>query len=281
VADVGVLVVSSPTQLEPPEHVDMIHEVVESALAFPGVGAETLVAFDGVRIEQTALTHVYDEVRRRIAWDFSLGLSLPSVTIRHPNRLPLFLRGHQHQARTILAGLQVMRSEFVLFLEHDTPLLPAAIDFDACARALVTRELDVIRFLHESRVLDVHRHLLVDEGEALGPLFWRTAQWSQRPHLARRQWYMDVLGTYTTPDSRCFVEDVMHGVCDYFWREEGERGWERHKLAIYADPEPTMQRSTHLDARRTGQPSFAGSEVFDYPGETPPGAPRATKERVD
>ena len=254
----------------------MVFEVINSARAFAELrGAETIIACDGVRPEAEHLRERYEGALQEIAWWCNLS---------EPNVLPVILETWQHQAHTLAAGLAQMRSELVVMLEHDAPLLPVPIDWAGCAEVVGGHELDVMRFLHESQILREHGHLLVDTVDSPGPIerrvpYLRTGQWSQRPHLARRAWYQDLLHRYFAPESRCFVEEVMHGVCDFMWREFGEEGWEQNRIGIYADPEPTMQRSTHLDGR-AGEPHYAESQIFAYAGGgTPPGAPRATADR--
>lgn len=190
-----------------------------------------------------------------------------------------------HQANVMRMLLERVTTPLILFVEHDTPFTSGApIDWPGCAQTLIDGELDLIRFLHEAAPLPEHAHLFLEldpadanDGATRRVPYVRTHQWSQRPHLARTDWYRHLISTYFAPSSRCFIEDCLYGVVNYAWREHGLAGWNRYKLAVYADPEPTWQRSYHLDGR-AGDPK--GGQVFAYPGDTPEGAPAPTLSRV-
>jgi hypothetical protein len=105
----------------------------------------------------------------------------------------------------------------------------------------------------------------------------RTAQWSQRPHLASTEFYRNVLSRYFGTEARTMIEDVMHGVVDHAWRTDREQGWERFRLWLYAPP-GDVKRSTHLDGR-AGESKFEDRWVFAYDGPPPVGAPYPTRAR--
>lgn len=262
---ITVCVCTSPTSSDP--SLATIRKTISSVEPHLGpADCRVLIGADGVRPEQRDLAAHYDV---RLA---TMGCS--TETLR--------LLAWGHQANVIRMLLDNVTTPLVLMMEHDTPLTEGVpIDWTACATTLLEAELHSVRFLHESHILDEHRHMLLDNEPILsraGLIHQRTAQWSQRPHLARVDWYRDLIKTYFARSSRTMVEDCMHGVVLSAWREHGMRGWERFKLGIYADPEPTMQRSTHLDGR-AGAPKY--DMVFSYPGDNcPEGAPAPTLGRV-
>jgi hypothetical protein len=134
----------------------------------------------------------------------------------------------------------------VLFVEHDTPLR-GPIPWELMIPLVRNGDMDVIRLSHEASILAEHRQLMVDlEPVEIGgvPLI-RTRQWSQRPHLARTDWYRQILERWFDPDGRSFIEDRMYGVV----LETGS--WVDWKLALYAPP-GNMTRSTHTDGRDGG-----------------------------
>lgn len=264
---ITALVVTSPTPADP--SLDTIDTTVRSVRAHLPE-SPVLIACDGVRPSQRALEGPYREKLAALEIYAEQG----PICVRRLERWG-------HQANVTRAALRTVETPLVLFVEHDAPLLPCPIDWAGAAETVTSGELDVLRFLHESHILAEHRHMALEPAPVVSRRvpYLRTYQWSQRPHLARTAWYRDLLETYFASSSRTMIEDVMHGVCDYWHRELGEVGWRKFKLGIYADPEPTMQRSDHLDGRAGGP---KGPMTFAYPGgSVPDGAPQATRSRFD
>lgn len=261
---ITVLVVTSPTASDP--SIEMIDTTLASTATL--TECRHIVGADGVRPEQRDIAPAYKAMLA------ATGETVPVL------RLPQW----GHQANVMRMLLAEVTTPLVLFMEHDTPLLPAEtcpIDWPGCAQTLIDGELDLLRFHHESHILPEHEHLMIgDEGDGATRRipYLRTVQWSQRPHLARTDWYRKIIGTYFAQSSRTMIEDVMHGVVAAAWNADGLAGWNRYKLAIYSEPEPTMQRSYHLDGR-AGASKY--EMCFAYPGESwPEGAPAPTLSRV-
>lgn len=269
---ITVLVVTSPTASDP--STDALEETIRSTGGRDLSETRLIIGADGVRPEQRALTVAYEKKLDRIS--HGVEYYAEEIELR---RLPAW----GHQANVMRMLLAEVTTPLVLFLEHDTPLTPdVAIDWESAAECILSRELDLIRFLHESSPLTEHAHLFIDrtdEPQHFGTMpYLRTVQWSQRPHLAFTQWYRWIIDTYFAPSSRTMIEDVLAGVTTHYWRTYGVEGWARFKCGIYMDPEPTYQRSTHLDGR-AGAPKYG--MTFAYPGDSQPeGAPYATLARV-
>lgn len=266
---ITVVVVTSPTASDP--STETIDATIESVRGFPefAPSAPLLIGADGVRPEQRALED-----------DYAAKLGAVIDRWQQPGMRLTRLPAWGHQANVMRRLLREVHTPLVLFAEHDTPLTPdVSIDWQGCADTLMDGELDSIRFLHESKILAQHEHLITDWGSpANGIPYIRTAQWSQRPHLARTDWYRNIIDSYFAVSSRTMIEDVMHGVVTYYWNTYGRAGLDDHfRLGVYSDPEPTMQRSYHLDGRAGGEKY---GMVFAYPGETPEGAPAPTLGRV-
>lgn len=242
---VTVLIPTSPI----PGHPDtsIIEQTIGSVRHhFPA--AEVLVMIDGVRDEQDHRSAAYVEYTRRLLW----------LTNRWPNVTPLLFTAHHHQAAMARRALDLVDTPTVLFVEHDTPLVTdCPIEWPELVEAVTAGYADVVRLHHEALVLDEHQHLMIDK-EALYPTgapMLRTAQWSQRPHLASAVYYRDILDRHFGPDDRTMIEDVMHGVTEAAWRD-GLLGWCRHRLWLYAPQDGNMKRSAHLDGRG-GDPKYA------------------------
>lgn len=263
---ITVLVSTSPIPAHPSTAI--IEETIASIRDQPDLaGAEVIVMVDGVRPEQEHRRAAYDEYVRRLLL----------LTNRWPNVVPYLAPGHLHQALLTRGALGLVRTACVLFVEHDTPL-EGDTPWHALERVIAGGEANVVRLHHESTVLDEHRHLMLDEGpryvEAV-PLM-RTAQWSQRPHLALTNFYRQTLLRYFGRDSRTMIEDVMHGVVATTWREQGFPGWEQFRVWLYAPP-GNMRRSRDLNGRGT-DPKYPMNYAYD--GAPPPGAPYPTALRV-
>lgn len=209
----------------------------------PGEDCEVIVCFDGVRAEQE---------NRRADYEAHLHDALWAINHRRPNVVPLVFDEHLHQAEMTRRALAMVRTPHVCFVEHDTPLV-GSIPWEDMADVLDSGAADVIRLHHEANVLEPHRYLMADETpQNLGSIggsvpLLRTAQWSQRPHVARADWYRWMLGEYFGPSARTFIEDRLYGEIATPWVEWKEWG-AVCKLWLYA-PAGDMKRSTHLDGR--------------------------------
>lgn len=265
---ITVVITTSPIPSHPSTAV--IAETVESIRAQPDLAdAEILILADGVRPEQRDRTGDYHEYLRRLCW---------LTEHRWHNVVPFISTRHRHQAGLLREHLHLIESPLMLFVEHDTPLL-GEIPWRDLGDVIAIAGANVVRLAHEAQILEPHRHMMLDAvpTEFAGVPVVRTRQWSQRPHLARTNYYREVMGTYFGADSRTMIEDVMHGVVDQSVLADGELGWWQHAVVIYHPP-GDIKRSTHLDGR-ADDPKF--DMVYAYDGPTPIGAPRATAERVD
>ena len=262
---ITVVVPSSPIPSHPST------EVIEETLASvtDRLRAEIIVCFDGPRPELTHRADDYRESIQRFLWK---ARQWPHVT-------PIVSRDHLHQGNLTRLALEHVRTPYLLFVEHDTPLV-GEIPWDGLCAALET-EANLIRLHHEASILAPHRHLMLDQSaQMVGDVpLRRTAQWSQRPHLARTDFYRSMIETYFGRESRTMIEDVMHGVVDAAWRTRRVAGWADWKLWIYS-PDGDMKRSTHLDGRGA-DPKFDDRFVYAYDGDIPAGAPYPTALRVD
>lgn len=207
-------------------------------------GCEILVMADGVRPEQEERRGDYEEYLRALSW----------WAARSHNVLPLIHDEHLHQAEMTRRALKFVRTPLVLFVEHDTPLCEQ-IPWQQLAGVLLEGTADVIRLHHEAHVLEPHRYLMVDPApvDVAGVSLQRTAQWSQRPHLARTEWYRGMLDGHFPAGCRTMIEDAFYGKVATPWVERQQ--WGVHcRLWMYA-PEGDMKRSLHLDGR-AGDPKY-------------------------
>lgn len=164
---------------------------------------------------------------------------------------------HTHQARMTWHALVEIETPLVMFVEHDTYIAEThgKIPFqEICDMVEGCGTVNCIRFNIFDRVLDEHGYLMLGPDTACGIPIQRTIQWSQRPHIARTEWYMDVLRNHFRNDEKTMIEDVMHGVVqdDY-----AKTGVDNFHLAIYT-PEGNQLRSYHSDARGSDEKIITG-----------------------
>jgi hypothetical protein len=203
--------------------------------------AEVIVTCDGVRPEQEHYRDRYEKYLANLTW----------LAGRDGRVLPVVHDEHLHQAEMLRRALPLVESPLVLFVEHDTPLVTdEPIDWESVQAAVLSGEVDLVRFHYESGVHPEHEHLMLDDKprDVAGAPLLRTVQWSQRPHLAATGFYRRLLEQEFRAGYVGMVEDLMHGVVHNAWREFGLAGWDRYRLAMYA-PEGNIKRSLHLDGR--------------------------------
>jgi len=232
VEDVTVLIPTSPIASHP--SVTMLEETVAS-IRFWLPHSEIIFMCDGVREEQEDYRERYELYLNKLVW---------CCEHRWKNTYPMVFEEHTHQIGMTRAALDKVRTPLVLFVEHDTPLVTdEEIDFPEAIRVLKEGGLNVVKFHHEALILQVHKHLMLDHVTVTaGALpIRKTRQWSQRPHLARVDWYrrtLDRLG-----DRKGMIEDAICG-----WVET--EPWGTHRVAIYHPPgKAGIKRSLNLDGR--------------------------------
>lgn len=224
--------------------IELLEETLESAWKSMGRNVPVIIAFDGVRDEQEHLRQQYEEAINEVCWRAQHG---PWAGLVQPIRS----NKHRHQAQMTKLALTQVSTPTLLFMEHDTPLNERSIDWEHCLELVAYGGLDMLRFHHEASILKVHEHLMVDDvtRHMLGVPVRRTRQWSQRPHLARTDYYRRMLeGPWWIPSNNGFIEDTLHGIVQS-WGD-----WSNNKIAIY-HPEGSIQRSMHTDGR-AGGPKF-------------------------
>lgn len=232
-----------------PSHPDtrIIDETIKSIrVHLPN--APILVTMDGVRPEQSEKRGDYWEFQRRFLW---------KCNFEYKNVLPVIFNHHAHQSgmmKTVLAQIDI---PMILYVEHDTPLTPdRPIDWEKCKDYIKSGKSNVIRFHFESFIPEEHKYLMFGEPE---DGFLKTAQWSQRPHLASTEMYKIIMEMFSKK-SNCFIEDYIYGQFETLCREQGLAGWEKWKVHIY-HPEGDIKRSYNLDGRED-DPKFVDEQVW-------------------
>jgi hypothetical protein len=252
---ITVVVPVSPVKEHP--EVTILSETMES-IRFHHPDAEILLTFDGVRAEQDDRYDAYEEAIRRILWkaDKHWGAVCPFI-----------FEEHRHQSGMMRAVIDQVRTPLLMYVESDCPIVTdEPIDWLLITNSIECGEANLVRLHHEAAIPNDHQHMM--HGGTHWPAAYcgpatmlRTSQWSQRPHVASTAYYRRILESHFTPESRCFVEDLMHGVVDNAYRMDGINGWLQHRLHIYHPDGGNIKRSYTLDAR-AGEPKYDDTQVW-------------------
>lgn len=236
---ITVLVPTSPIKRHP--STEIIDETI-AAIRSKLPEAEIIIMIDGVREEQEHYTGNYNEYIRRLLW---------KTNFEWHNVVPMLFQDHHHQAAMTREALKVVRTPIIMFVEHDAPITPDCdFEWQGLTDAILTGEANMIRFHHEAKIQDAHWRLMLDKKPVMvcGVPMMRTAQWSQRPHLASTEFYRTIIDKYFRPESRTMIEDRVHGVTELKYVKRGKAGWNPFKIWIYT-PEGNIKRSYTTDGR--------------------------------
>lgn len=232
--NITTLIPTSPIPSHP--STEIIEQTIQSIRE--RLDGEIIIMVDGIRPEQEERRADYEEYTRRLLW---------LINNEWENIIPIVFKEHKHQANMTREALKLVKTPFILFVEHDTPLRekPFDIPFYDMEDMILSKEANVIRLMHEAHILEPHKYLMLDEGNR----YTRTAQWSQRPHLALTEFYKQMIDTYFSLSSNTMIEDLIHGHVMNAYQTRGQAGWNDWKLWIYT-PQGDMKRSLNLDGRQ-------------------------------
>ena len=135
---------------------------------------EIIMQIDGLREEKQNRKKDYDEYKNRILW---------KCLHENKNILPFIFKEHSHQTNMMRQTISEIKTPLLLYVEGDAPLTPdVPIDWDKCLDMFEYNKANTIRFHFESHIPKEHEHLMfgLEDG------FMKTIQWSQRPHLSRK-----------------------------------------------------------------------------------------------
>lgn len=224
-----VVITTSPIPSHP--SMEIIEETIESIRHY--LDCEIIIAIDGVRYEQERMRKQYEEYVAELLW---------ACNYRYKNVSPVVFQTHHHQSGMMREILPLVKTPLLLFVEHDTPLVTdEPIDFIYLQETLLAGKANMIRFHYEAFIPKEHKYLMIGEPK---DQLQATAQWSQRPHIARTDFYEDIIHFFSE-NSNCFIEDLMHSVL----QAECQAGkWDRWKVFIY-HPDGNIKRSLNLDGR--------------------------------
>lgn len=231
--DTTVVIPVSPIASHP--STEIIDETIKSVqLQLPE--ARIIVTFDGVRKEQAGKTQDYHEFIERFLRKYNGDV------------YPIIFDEHTHQVG-MLRNIIPNCSEYIVYVEQDTPFTDDYIDWNGCKQAL--KRVNLVRFHFEAFIPEPHQYLMMGAVRASAVPLIRTKQWSQRPHLTTRDFYQKVLGNFSE-GANSFIEDKMHSIAQQYPRE--------YRLGIY-NPGGSIKRSYHTDGRAGGE-KWDDTQIF-------------------
>lgn len=232
---VTIIITSSPGPRT--EDLTMLEDCIRRIRGYPELReSDILLCLDGVREDLSFRRDSYREYCRQVVdrcnWDPEwFGV------------LPLVMDEWVHQAEMAKRALALVRTPLILFVEHDTfPMgaIPWAELIGAFVQSAAWQDrVECIRLHIFDHVLDEHSHLYGHYYNTRETPLIATRQWSQRPHLARAQWYRDLLKKYFPDGTKAFIEDTLVSPTE---------GGEISGLFVYA-PSGSMLRSGTVDGR--------------------------------
>lgn len=247
--DMTFIITTSPIESHPGTQI--IRDTVAS-IRYWHPTAEIMIVADGVRPEQEHLTSAYQEYLLHVNW-------LCNFEWSNVHLIPMGHFAHQVGMTRYVLDYYV-ETDLICFMEHDTPLVTdEGIQWNALKQIVSDGNYDVIRLYHEGQIPSEHEYLYDCCSENLhGAWVRNTHQWSQRPHIAKANYYRKILFEHFSEGAITFIEDKMHSVAQVTP--------DQHKIAIYTPaPRPgnptNWKRSLHTDGRNGG-PKFDDVLVF-------------------
>jgi hypothetical protein len=189
---------------------------------------------DGIREEQKHYREPYNEYRKELVKKMLFDWNGTVMICPFPE--------FRHQAVMTRSTLEIVKTQLVLLLEHDTPLLlNRPIDWDFLIAAVRSGETNHVRLHYDETIHPEHEYMM--RGHLTQNLI-RCVQFHNRPALTSAKWLKKLLEDNFTPDSRTWIEDRVYSPISI-------SEWPEYRLTIY-DPHGTgdrMKRSTHTCGR--------------------------------
>lgn len=241
-----VLIPTSPIPSHPSTHI--LDKTIANVRKY--TDARIIIMFDGVHESLAHRKEDYFEYKRKVMDDIGRGV--------HNDCIYVEASSHAHQAKLTDYILRRSRNKvttpLIMFVEHDT--FPSGdIPFrELCEIVQSNPDVNYIRFNIFDRILDEHKYLMLGQREINGHKFEHTIQWSQRPHIAKTDWYTKILNSYFAPQDKTMIEDVMHGVVQVSYDK-----FKKDVFGLYIyTPDGNQLRSLHSDGRGTDEKIIIG-----------------------
>jgi len=238
-SNLTILIPTSPIPSHP--STSILDETIANIRQY--TDAEIIIMFDGVHSSLAHRAEDYNEYkeavrRKKHEYGWCNMAEFPD---------------HQHQANMTRRTLDFVKTPLVMFCEHDCSPIGDIPFSDICSIVESSAILNCIRFNIFHEILSEHNHLMLEEVavQCMGVMgvnwikFRKTIQFSARPHIAKTDWYRQILAKHFHGTHKTMIEDVMHSVVQESYKHKRE---DIFGLAIYT-PEGNQLRSYHSDGR--------------------------------
>lgn len=206
--------------------------------------AKIIIMIDGCH---ESLQHRMEDYRKYID---EVGRNIESK--KYGDCKAIVFNEHTHQVKMTKTVLRdEVTTPLIFFVEHDTHIAGDIPFQQICDLVESDKDINYIRFSIFDQMPYEHWYLMISKQPALhkGIPLIHTIQFSARPHIAKSNWYRNLLIDYFNENDICMIEDKIHGVVqDKYKHLKGDI----FGLYIYA-PEGNMLRSFHSDGRGTDE----------------------------
>lgn len=212
---------------------------------------QIIIMFDGIAEKLKHRKDAYIEYFTEVMKKCRLGKYGDCVTVSSDE--------HIHQAiMTRFVLDKYIKTPLIMFCEHDTSPIGEIPFNEICEYVRDSEIINYIRFNIFEQIPEEHKHLIIGDPfypeivtpEGAKPFYGvritRTIQYSQRPHIAKSNWYRQILNDHFKPNQKTMIEDVMHSVVQVAYDRQGRK--DAYGLAIYT-PIGNQLRSYHADGR--------------------------------
>jgi len=230
---ITTLIPSSPIPSHPSTKI--LDETIANVRMY--TGGKIIIMFDGVHHSVEHRREQYEEYKADVMLKVDSGEYGWASYVVFPE--------HTHQARMTKEVLAQVNTPLVLFCEHDTSPIGDIPFNEICDLVLNSQEINCLRFNIFHEIPREHSELMLGVHTVGNITYTRTIQWSQRPHVAKTEWYKMVLENNFNPNHKTMIEDVMHSVVQVAYHSSGA---DKFGLAIYT-PTGNQLRSYHADGR--------------------------------
>ncbi len=206
--------------------------------------AQIIILFDGIHHSLEHRRGQYDGYKKEVLKNISEG--------KYGDCIPVIFPEHTHQSlMTKIVLTDFVKTPLIMFVEHDTSPINEIPIGKICELVEHSKEINYLRFNIFHAIPGEHQYLMVDKVSVVlneVPIV-RTLQWSQRPHIAKTKWYLNLLNKYFREEEKMMIEDRMHSVVI---EANKQFGFDTFGLCIYA-PEGNQLRSYTSDGRKDDQ----------------------------
>ena len=229
-----ILVPTSPIPSHPSTAI--LNETVSNIRKY--TNARIIIMADGVHKSLEIRKEAYQEYLKIVQMKIDAG--------NYGDCIMRVFSEHSHQSlmtKSVLADL--VSTPLVMFCEADTSPIGDIPFQEICDAVQSSDTINCLRFNIFEQIPKEHEYLMLGLSDLNGIRITRTIQFSARPHIAKTDWYKEVMGNYFEPYAKSMIEDILHGVIIESYKEHNR---DIFGLAIYT-PEGNQLRSYHADGR--------------------------------